>query len=43
MSSTHFSAKLGGTGEEVGALADDDLVDLVCVATASDGEIRVGA
>jgi len=43
MSSTYLSAKFDRTGEELGAVADDDLVDLVRVATASDDEIGVGA
>ena len=43
MSSTYLSAKLDRMSEEFDALADDDLVNLVHVTTASDGEIGVCA
>ena len=43
ISSTYLSAKLDRMGEESGAPADDDLVGLVRVATASDGEIGISA
>ena len=42
-SNNYLSAEIQCAGEEVSTPTNDDLVDLVRVATAGDREIRVGA
>ena len=42
-SNNYLSAEIQCAGEEVSTATNDDLVDLVRVATAGDREIRVGA